>query len=49
VGTLLHNDIQVQIGAGAVGPNTRRLRQALIDVQRGQVSDHSGWTDPVDR
>jgi len=49
VGTLLHNDIRVQIGAGAVGPNTRRLRQALIDVQRGQASDHSGWTDPVDR
>ena len=49
VGMLLHNDMRVQIGAGAVGPNTRRLRQALIDVQRGQASDHSGWTDPVDR
>ena len=49
VGTLLHNDIRVQIGAGAVGPNTRRLRQALIDVQRGQASDRSGWTAPVDR
>jgi branched-chain amino acid aminotransferase len=47
VGTLLHDDRRIQVGTGAVGPNTHRLRSALIAVQRGQAPDPRGWNDPV--
>ena len=47
VGTLVHDGRRTTIGDGQVGPVTRRLRAALLQVQRGEVPDHHGWTRPV--
>lgn len=47
VGTLIHADRRVTIGGGRVGPVTRRLRDALLAIQRAEVADRHGWTRPV--
>jgi branched-chain amino acid aminotransferase len=43
VGTLVHDGGQVTIGDGQVGPNTARLREALLAVQRAEAPDTHGW------
>jgi branched-chain amino acid aminotransferase len=48
VGTLVHAGREHRIGDGAVGPTTRRLRSALLAVQRAEAPDHHGWTVPVE-
>jgi branched-chain amino acid aminotransferase len=35
------------IGGGRPGPVSLRLRQALVDVQRGVAADPHGWRHPV--
>jgi len=47
VGTLVVDGREHTIGDGQVGPTTLRLREALLDVQRGRVADVHGWTVPV--
>ena len=47
VGTLIHDGERVTLGGGAVGPVTRSLRQALLSIQRAEVADPYGWTQPV--
>jgi branched-chain amino acid aminotransferase len=47
VGTLVHDSEEVVLGDGTPGPNTRRLREALVAVQRGEAPDRHGWTQPV--
>jgi branched-chain amino acid aminotransferase len=47
VGTLVHGDREHTIGRGEVGPTTRRLREALLAVQRAEAPDVHGWTVPV--
>lgn len=47
VGALVHDGARIQVGDGDVGPNTTRLRQALLGVQRGQEPDRWGWTERV--
>lgn len=47
VGTLLHRGSEIQVGDGQVGPNTARLRSALLAIQRAEVPDTHGWTVPV--
>jgi branched-chain amino acid aminotransferase len=47
VGTLIHEDRGVTVGDGQTGPNTRRLREALLAIQRAQRPDEHGWTVPV--
>jgi branched-chain amino acid aminotransferase len=47
VGTLIRAGEEVTFGDGRPGPNTRRLREALIAVQRGEATDVHGWTRPV--
>jgi branched-chain amino acid aminotransferase len=49
VGTLVLGDREVTLGDGSPGPNTRRLRDALVAVQRGEAADRHGWTRAVDR
>lgn len=49
VGSFLQGGTTVQVRDGTVGPNTQRLRQALIAVQRGQAPDPWGWTALVRR
>jgi branched-chain amino acid aminotransferase len=48
VGTLVYEGRAIAVGQGGVGPNTQRLRDALIAVQRGQAADRWGWTEPVE-
>lgn len=47
VGTLVHGATRHQLGGGGVGPTTRRLRDALLAVQRAEVDDVHGWTKAV--
>jgi branched-chain amino acid aminotransferase len=47
VGTLVVDGVRVQVGDGNVGPTTRRLREALVAIQRGSASDPYGWTSAV--
>lgn len=47
VGALVHRGRRIPVGDGAMGPNTARLRNALLAIQRGQAADPHGWTQPV--
>jgi branched-chain amino acid aminotransferase len=47
VGTLIWQGREVRVADGAVGPVTRALRAALVDVQRGVTPDRFGWLTPV--
>ncbi|MEJ0008122.1 MAG: branched-chain amino acid aminotransferase [Steroidobacteraceae bacterium] len=47
VGTLIWQDREVRVADGSVGPVTRALRAALVDVQRGAVPDRFGWLTKV--
>ncbi len=47
VGSLVHGDGRTTFGDGEVGPNTTRLRDALVAVQRGEAPDAHGWLAPV--
>jgi len=43
VGTLIHRGKERPVAGGGIGPNTLRLRQALIAIQRGTAPDEFGW------
>ncbi|MDJ0958736.1 MAG: branched-chain amino acid aminotransferase [Arenicellales bacterium] len=47
VGELVHNGEIVKVGNGEIGPNTEKLRQALVDIQLGNATDHFGWVEKV--
>ena len=47
VGTILYDDMTLTVGDGQPGPNTMRLRKALVDVQVGAAPDRFGWRTPV--
>lgn len=47
VGTLIYKGEDVQVGDGAVGHHTRRLRAALTDIQSGVAEDSHGWLTPI--
>ncbi|GAC14374.1 branched-chain amino acid aminotransferase [Aliiglaciecola lipolytica] len=47
VGTLIHNDKEIKVGSGEAGPKATRLRQALNQIQWGQVPDTHGWLTKV--
>ncbi|NNN04056.1 MAG: branched-chain-amino-acid transaminase [Acidimicrobiaceae bacterium] len=48
VGTFTHDGTTITVGNGGVGPNTQRLRQALIEIQRGESPDRWGWTELIE-
>ena len=48
VGTFIYDGKIIQVGDGEVGPNTKRLRQALVAIQRGQSPDQWGWTELIE-
>jgi hypothetical protein len=31
------------VGHGDIGPHTRKLRAALVSIQKGEVPDRHGW------
>ena len=47
VGTLIHHGQEVKVGNGDVGPHTRKLRERLVSIQRGESRDTHGWTQRV--
>lgn len=47
VGTIIYKEQEHTLRNGAVGHNTRRLRQALTDIQTGQAEDPFGWLQEV--
>ena len=47
IGELIHNGEATKVGSGDIGPNTEKLRQALVDIQLGNVTDHFGWVEKV--
>ena len=47
VGTFIHNGKEHKVGTGQEGPTTRKLRQALNDIQWGKAEDTHGWLTNV--
>ena len=47
VGTILYDDLTLTVGDGRPGPNTMKLRQALVDIQVGAAPDPFAWRTPV--
>ena len=47
VGTLLRGGQEIRVSDGGIGPNTQRLRAALIGLQQGIVPDTRGWLTRV--
>ncbi|HEX5541912.1 MAG TPA: branched-chain amino acid aminotransferase [Micromonospora sp.] len=47
VGRVRDRDGDFVIGTGGMGPVTRRLRAALLDVQHGRSPDPAGWRYPI--
>lgn len=43
VGTLIRRGQDHRVGNGEVGPETRRLRAALVSIQQGETPDRHGW------
>ncbi|QDT11726.1 branched-chain-amino-acid transaminase [Planctomycetes bacterium K23_9] len=43
VGTMIHNEKEYTLSGGETGPNTQRLRKALVSVQRGTEANGHGW------
>ena len=43
VGSLISDGVTTRVRDGQPGPNTLKLRQALVDVQSGVAADPHGW------
>jgi len=47
IGTFIYQGKVHTVGNGKLGPNTLKLRNALLAIQRGEAPDKFGWTMPV--
>jgi branched-chain amino acid aminotransferase len=48
VGTLVRKGgKEYPVGGGEIGPNTRKLRKALVSMQRGEIPTPAGWITRV--
>lgn len=48
VGTLVRSGgREIRVGSGEIGPNTKRLRRALVAMQTGEVPTPAGWITRV--
>ena len=47
IGTVRHPTGEFTIGDGGTGGVTARLRQSLVDIQRGRAADPYGWVHRV--
>ncbi len=47
IGSMVYRGESFQVGNGEVGPNTNRLRQGLLEIQRGQQPDAHGWMEKI--
>lgn len=47
VGEMVYQGNVLQLRDGEIGPNTLKLRQALVNIQTGQAADPYGWRERV--
>jgi branched-chain amino acid aminotransferase len=47
VGTLILGGEEHRVGNGGIGPQTMRLREALVEIQHGRAADRHGWLSTV--
>lgn len=47
IGTVAGTEGSFTIGAGGPGQITQRLRQNLVDIQRGKMADQHGWVHSI--
>jgi branched-chain amino acid aminotransferase len=47
VGELAYKDERLVIGGGRIGELTRKLYDAIVDIQYARVPDVRGWTVAV--
>jgi branched-chain amino acid aminotransferase len=47
VGTLVARGAEHRVGGGDVGPETRKLRAALVAIQQGETANRYGWLHKV--
>ena len=48
IGTVKGPDGEFKMGAGGPGQTTLRLKQKLVDIQRGAAGDPHGWVSRID-
>ncbi len=48
IGTVKSPDGEFKIGAGGPGQTTSRIKQKLVDIQRGAAPDPHGWVSRID-
>ncbi len=48
IGTVKSPDGEFKIGAGGPGQTTSRIKQKLVDIQRGTAPDPHGWVSRID-
>lgn len=46
VGNVRDGSVSWKVGDGSIGPVTRALRNALVDLHHGELSDPEGWLYP---
>ena len=47
IGSFIHEGEEFLCGDGNIGPNTLKLRQALVDIQTGKAPDTYGWLKKI--
>ncbi|MGL4312393.1 MAG: branched-chain amino acid aminotransferase [Sphingomonas sp.] len=47
VGSVTGSDYSFTVGSGGPGQSTQRLRQRLVDIQRGHAPDPHGWVQRI--
>ncbi len=47
IGTIVYRGEDIQVGDGELGPNTLKLRDALVDIQGGRAQDAYDWVSEV--
>jgi branched-chain amino acid aminotransferase len=47
VGTLVRDGVEHKVAGGQIGPETQRLRAALVTIQQGLAPDPEGWLTRV--
>ena len=47
VGTLVRDGREIPVDSGKIGPETTRLRDALVAIQQGRAPDRHGWLHRV--
>ena len=47
VGSVTGNDYSFTVGSGGPGQATQRMKQRLVDIQRGIAADPHGWVQRI--